>query len=319
MNSVFGGRNILGHEEVNKLTASQQPQPPSSNPLSNTSSQQSQQNPSQSQTSANQPPAGQGQQNYAPPVPYYYNPYYGQPNPYYGQPNPGYGLTQPFMKYPPMYQAGPPAPGPGTPSATPAKGPNTGAPPPGPNSYGTHAANHLYGQQHHVGGYDDGAYGHQQQQHHPQHQHQQQHQSALSGSQTGDYGKPPLYGLSHNQNFLGQNPVSQAALGRGVGQVNQPGANSPETPYKHYGGPSVGAVVNDKTGGVGGASQTHTQPGRGGVQQNAGTGYYGAGNRFPSSSGGGPQQAQGPPGQQGQGYPQGNETPYYYRGQQYWQ
>ena len=95
----FGGRNVLGHDDVKGLPGGQQQSPASAGIPPGVVQQQNAQGGGQPAT-----PGGQGPQQYAPPVPYYF-PYAQQG--YYGAPfNAGYNLAQPYVKYPGLFQPG---------------------------------------------------------------------------------------------------------------------------------------------------------------------------------------------------------------------
>lgn len=305
---AFGGsRNVLGHDDVKGLPASQQLPGNTVLPPSNA---QSSQLPPQGGAQP-QPSGGQGpQQSYPPPVPYYY-PY--PQNQYYGAPyNSGYGVPQPFVKYPTMFQPGPPTQG-----AAPSPGGKQG--PGSVQSQSDHYGRGLYGQQHQLptSAYDDLGYQH----HAPQHNHAQ----GVNNLTSSEYSKhPQLYGGQAIQSFMGLGQGNAAASGPSLAQ--RAGGTSPETAYKPY---SQNVGVKDGASGVSvGQGVGQPQSGRGVQQAHTQGGFYG-GNRFGSSAGaGGPQAQQGQQATQGPqghvGYPQGNSDANFYqyqpRQQQgYWQ
>ncbi|KAF8895000.1 hypothetical protein CPB84DRAFT_1816015 [Gymnopilus junonius] len=322
--SSFGGRNPLVHDDGKGIPGSQQPTnanlPPSSG-----------QGPQHASQAANQPqPAGgQGpQQNYPPPLPYYYTHAYPQ-NQYYGSPYSSGYVPQPFVKYPTMFQPGPPGPGSAANPAAKQPAGNVGVQPQtNPYNQG------LYQQ----AGYDD----YQPHPHHSQHQHQHTHSLGLSqgavGVGAGEYGKQ-LYGAGGQggmQGFMGLG--GQSATG-GAGPASNAGprsAASPEAAYKPYASKDVSSSASRgapvQQGGQGqGQPQNQSQgpTGQGGPQ---GQSFYG-GNRFGSGVGGaGSGGVGGAPQQAGHhqqagphlGYPQGGNEPNFYgyqpRQQQgYWQ
>lgn len=303
---AFGGsRNVLGHDDVKGLPASQHP----ANNVIPPSSAQSSQLPPQGGAQP-QPSGGQGpQQSYPPPVPYYY-PY--PQNQYYGTPyNSGYGVPQPFVKYPTMFQPGPPAQG-----AAPSPGGKQG--PGSVQSQSDHYGRGLYGQQHQLptSAYDDLGYQH----HTPQHNHA----PGVNNLTSNEYSKhPQLYGGQAIQSFMGLGQGNAAASGPSLAQRGS--GTSPETAYKPY---SQNVGVKDGTTGVGvGQGVGQPQSGRGVQQAHTQGGFYG-GNRFGSSAGaGGPQAQQAQQSTQGPqghvGYPQGNSDANFYQYQRqqqgYWQ
>lgn len=286
---------MLGHEDIKGLPgAPQQPHGAPGIPPSN--AQPSQQLPQSGQSGSQGQPGGQGpQQNYPPPVPYYYTPY--PQNQYYGSPySSGYSVPQPFVKYPTVFQ-GPP--GPQSAPSPAAKQAPSSVQPQSPYGQG------LYGQQHSSSPYGDMDYQH-------------GHGQGVSGLPSNDYGKQ-LYGGSGQgmQGFMGLGQTSGPSAGAPLGQR---AGGSPEAAYKPYGG-----NAKDVGAGVGQGGQ---QQGRGGVQQPQG-GFYGA-QRFSGAGGAGPQGQQGqqhqPQGQGPQGhlgYPQGSSDGSFYsyqpRQQGYWQ
>ncbi|KAI8972615.1 hypothetical protein BD414DRAFT_500093 [Trametes punicea] len=307
----FGNRSVLGHDDLKGLPGSQQPHGAPGLPPANAQS--SQQHPPSSQASSQgQPSAGQGpQQNYPPPLPYYY-PY--PQSQYYGSPyNSGYTVPQPFVKYPTVFQ-GPPGPQ-SAPSPAAKQGPSAVQP---QSPYGQS----LYGQQHPSSTYDDLGY-----QHHTQHS-VGQNVNVGSSLPSSEYGKhQSLYGSGAQgmQGFIGLGQTSGPSSGPPLGQ--RAAGGSPEAAYKPYGGnvgvKDVGAGVGVGQGGVGQGPQ-----GRGGVQQPGQGSFYT--QRFAASQAGGPQGQQGqqPQGQGPQGhlgYPQGgsdSSTFYAYQPRQqqgYWQ
>ncbi|KAH9856446.1 hypothetical protein C2E23DRAFT_518342 [Lenzites betulinus] len=306
----FGNRSVLGHDDLKGLPGSQQPHGAPGLPPA--SAQSSQQHPASSQASSQgQPNAGQGPQQYPPPLPYYY-PY--PQNQFYGTPyNSGYTVPQPFVKYPTVFP-GPPGPQ-SAPSPASKQGPSAVQP---QSPYGQG----LYAQQHPSNTYDDLGY-----QHHTQHA-VGQNVNVGSGLPSSEYGK--------HQSLYGAGAGAQGMQGfMGLGQTAGPAAGqratggSPEAAYKPYGanvgvkdvGAGVGVGVGQ--GGVGQGPQ-----GRGGVQQPGQGSFYA--QRFAASQAGGPQGGQGgqPQGQGPQahlGYPQGGSdgsTFYSYQPRQqqgYWQ
>ncbi|KIJ18208.1 hypothetical protein PAXINDRAFT_167463 [Paxillus involutus ATCC 200175] len=301
----FGGsRNVLGHDDVKGLPASQQLPGNAVLPPSNTQSSQLPQGGAQPQPSASQGP----QQSYPPPVPYYY-PY--PQNQYYGTPyNSGYAVPQPFVKYPTMFQPGPPAQG-AAPSPAAKQGPGSA------QAQSDHYGRGLYGQQHQhpTSAYDDLGYQH----------HAQQHTAGVNNLTSNEYSKhPQLYGGQGIQSFMGLGQGSATASGPSLTQ--RAGGASPETAYKPY---SQNVGVKDGGAGVGvGQGAGQPQTGRGVQQAHNQGGFYG-GNRFGSSAATagpqaqqGQQQTQGPQGHAG--YPQGNSDANFYQYQQrqqqgYWQ
>ncbi|PPQ74524.1 hypothetical protein CVT26_007920 [Gymnopilus dilepis] len=321
--STFGGRNPLGHDESKGMPAQQ----PSNANLPPSSAQGPQQHGSQA-TNQPQPAAGQGPQQYPPPLPYYYTHAYPQ-NQYYGSPYSSGYVPQPFVKYPTMFQPGPPGPGSAANPAAKQPAGNVGVQPQtNPYNQG------LYQQ----AGYDD----YQPHPHHSQHQHQHTHSLGLTqgavGVGSGEYGKQ-LYGAGGQGGMQGFMGLGGQTGSGGAGPASNTGprsATSPEAAYKPYASKDVssstsrGAPVQQGGQGQGQPqSQSQGPAGQGGPQ---GQSFYG-GNRFGSgvgaagsgSVGGAPQQAghhqQGGP---HLGYPQGGTEPNFYgyqpRQQQgYWQ
>ncbi|KAF8658417.1 hypothetical protein AX16_001968 [Volvariella volvacea WC 439] len=312
----FGGRNVLGHEDVKGLPGASQPSTGAGLP---TSAQTSQQHPT-SQATQPQSAGGQApQQGYPPPVPYYYTQPYPH-NQYYGAPYSSGYVPQPFVKYPTMFQPGPPGPGSAPSPAGKQPGANVGVnvqPQTNPYSQG------LYQQ----GAYDD-------YQHHSQHQQHQQHGHSLGlgqGVGANDYSKQ-LYGGSGQGGMQGFMNLGQNAGASGVPTSNTTGprgGSSPENTFKPYASKDVGVGVGGGRGvqQQGGPSQ---QPQQGQGQGSGGPqGQFYGGNRFGSGVGAGvgvPQQSvhhqQGGP-QAHLGYPQtGNDSFYQYQARQqqgYWQ